>query len=451
MKRFPVVPSRRLIALLAFCAGLALLAPLLRLSDDPTWLQGSETLGQLSWLAFLILFLLASWDLLHIKRCPDIELEREVVHSLAVNNWTEVSLRIRHPFKQALRIEVFDFYPAGAEVKFMPQGLMLHAAQQCELRYRLRPLQRGQAEFGTTQCLIPSPLGLWILSRMSGAPTQVRVYPDFNAVSHYQLLATDHHTSQLGIKHKPRRGEGLEFHQLRDYRQGDSLRQIDWKATVRRQKLIAKEYQDERDQQIFFMLDSGRHMRAQDDQLSHFDHALNALLLLSHIALRQGDAVGLMSFGGQPRWLAPRKGSAAVNGILNSVYDIQPTTQASDYLGAAQALLRKQRKRALVVIMTNLREENYEALLPALQLLRRHHLVLLANLREQVLDKTLLHPVRDFDEALTYLGTISYVQARQGLQEQLRQRGVLNIDSVPSELAVRVVNSYLEIKRSRIL
>lgn len=449
MRRFPVVPARRMLHLIALCAALALAPPLLHMNE--TTQPYSDWLGEAAWITALVLLLLALWDALQLRQLAGITVRREVTHSLAVNSWRDVVLQISHRFTRPLTIELFDFYPSDAESKFLPQQVSLHPGQHCELHYRFCPLKRGPAEFGQTQFLIPSPLGLWSFSRLCGEPSQVRVYPDFAAVAHYQLLATDNRTSQLGIKRKPRRGEGLEFHQLRDYRQGDSLRQIDWKASVRRQKLISKEYQDERDQQLFFMLDCGRRMRAQDDHLSHFDHALNALLLLSYVALRQGDAVGLMSFGGLRRWLAPQKSGAMVNTILNTVYDLQPTTHATDYLAAAEELMLKQRKRSLVVIMTNLREESYADLLPAIQLLSRHHLVLLANLREQVVEQTLTHPVRDFDEALVYLGTFNYVQARQQVQGQLRQRGVLGIDATPGELAVRVVNSYLEIKRGGVL
>ncbi|ALP54744.1 hypothetical protein Tel_05255 [Candidatus Tenderia electrophaga] len=434
--------------LVALCGVTALAAPLLQLIDNEAALRAGDTAGHAARLLFGALLLLSLWDLWKLKRMPAVEVTREVAHTLPVNHWSEVTLRFSHSFGRPVMVEVFDFAPAGAGLKFMPRGFTLQAGRTGEVNYRLRPAQRGPADFGQTQVLIPSPLKLWSLSRMAGAPTQVRVYPDFAAISHFKLLATDNRTSQLGIKRKQRRGEGLEFHQLRDYRDGDSLRQIDWKATVRRHKLISKEYQDERDQQLFFMLDCGRRMRAQDDDLSHFDHSLNALMLLSYVALHQGDAVGLMSFAGEQRWLVPMKSSAMVNTILNTVYDLQPTTQASDYLAAARTLVTRQRKRALVVIMTNLREEDCAELMPAIRLLRRHHLVLVANLREQMLDHTLERPVTGLEDALAYLGTCEYLQERNELQSQLRQRGVLSIDTTPVELPVRVVNGYWEIKRS---
>lgn len=443
-------PAPRLLWLTALLAVLALLGPLLAFAA-PALSADADLLVEIVRLAALVLLIIALWDMLPRGRLQGIHIEREVAQNLPVNGWSEVVLRISHPFRETVSVDLFDDYPRGADIRDMPCTLDLQPQQGREVRYRLRPDHRGPAEFGATQIMLPSQLGLWRFSKHIGKSCAIRVYPDFAAIAHYELLATDNRTSQLGIKRRPRRGEGLEFHQLRDYREGDTMRQIDWKATVRRQKLISREYQDERDQQLFFMLDCGRRMRAQDDHLSHFDHALNALLLLSYVALRQGDAVGMMSFGGQQRWQRALKTSSAVNTLLNSVYDLHPSTQASDYLTAAETLISRQRKRSLVVLMTNLREESYEELMPAIRLLQRHHLVLLASIREQVLDKRLDEPVQDFEGALSYLGTSSYEQQRQKVIKQLRVQGVLALDVPAGDLAVRTVNSYLDIKRNRYL
>jgi uncharacterized protein (DUF58 family) len=170
------------------------------------------------------------------------------------------------------------------------------------------------------------------------------VYPNVRAVSRYELLAAANRAGELGIRRRRQRGEGLEFHQLREYRQGDSLRQIDWKATARLRRAVSREYEEERDQQIVFLLDCGRKMHARDGALSHFDHALDALLLLAHVALRQGDAVGLLTFGGAQRWMARRKGAAQLDRVMNSVYD-RDTTRASDYPAGAQTGPPRQRRR----------------------------------------------------------------------------------------------------------
>jgi uncharacterized protein (DUF58 family) len=245
-----------------------------------------------------------------------------------------------------------------------------------------------------------------------------------------------------------RRGSGSDFRQLREYREGDAQRQIDWKATSRLRKLISREYQDERDQQIVFLLDCGRKMSSQDGDLSHLDHTLNAALLLSYVAIRQGDAVGLMTMSGQERWVAPRKSAATIHQLLNQVFDLQPTLKTSDYRQAAHELMQRLKKRALVVILTNLRDEDDEALSEAVAVLQRHHLVLVASLRENFLTQTITQPVNDLDQALVHAAGADYLQRRQRARDLLQARRVLCIEEEPERLAVALVNGYIDLKRA---
>lgn len=134
-----------------------------------------------------------------------------------------------------------------------------------------------------------SPWRLWVKRQLARVPGSVRIYPNFASIAGFTLHALENRIQLMGIRRRQRRGEGLEFRQLRDYQQGDMLRQIDWKATSRRGKPISREYQEERDQQVLFLLDCGRRMRALDGETAHFDHCLNALLLVAYVALRQGD------------------------------------------------------------------------------------------------------------------------------------------------------------------
>jgi len=259
----------------------------------------------------------------------------------------------------------------------------------------------------------------------------------------------DNWLNQLGVRQRQRRGLGLEFHQLREFREGDSLRQIDWKATARQRTPIAREYQDERDQQIMFMLDCGRRMRSQDAELSHFDHALNACLLLSYVALRQGDAVGLCTFAcDQPRYLAPVKGSGQLNLLLNAVYDLDTSRCTADYQAAASQLLARQKRRSLVIVVTNLRDEEDEELLSAVKRISRQHRVMVASLREEVLDQLRQAPVQTLPEALAYCGTINYLNTRDELHDRLNAHGLSVLDTLPSDLGAALVTRYLGWKKA---
>ena len=407
------------------------------------------SLISINWGLLLALLALALLDALRLKHLPQVRISRQMPGSLALGRWAEVPLKVEHDFGAPLGLLLFDHVPDGLSFDNFPLAIELQPDQFSQISYRLRPLKRGHFTFAHCEINLPSPLGLWIGKRLLKVDNQTRVYPDFARLYGGELLAVDNWLSQLGVRQRQRRGQGLEFHQLREFREGDSLRQIDWKATARQRAPIAREYQDERDQQIIFLLDCGRRMRSQDDELSHFDHALNACLLLSYVALRQGDAVGLSTFASEhPRHLAPVKGSGQLNVLLNTVYDLDSTQRPADYQAAANQLLSRQKRRALVVLVTNLRDEDDEELLSAVKRLSAQHRVLVASLREEMLDTLRQTKVQTLPEALAYCGTVNYMNERAELHERLSAHGVPVVDVRPAELGAELVTQYLSWKRS---
>ncbi|MCO6058293.1 DUF58 domain-containing protein [Pseudomonas sp. MOB-449] len=438
-------PSRALLALVAGLLGLALL-----LGALPALGIGLPAQLEPLWWGLLgTLLVLALFDALWLRRQPSPRLARALPGNLALGRWSDVRVTLHHPYERTLELEVFDQVPAAMEFEPLPQRVPLHPGESTEFGYRVRPLKRGHFLFPACEVQLPSPLGLWRHKRVLELPGEARVYPDFARLYGAQLKAVDDWLSQLGVRQRPRRGLGLEFHQLREFRDGDTLRQIDWKATARKRTPIAREYQDERDQQIVFLLDCGRRMRSQDGDLSHFDHALNASLLLSYVALRQGDAVGLSTFAAErDRFIAPVKGPAQLSVLLNGVYDLDSTQRPADYSAAADVLLARQRRRALVVLVSNLRDEDDAELFNAVKRLGRHHRLLVVSLREEVLDSLRHNPVQGFDDALAYCGTVDYLNARNSLQERLAAHGVPVLDARPSELGPQLVSRYLAWKKA---
>lgn len=432
-------PGRGLLRLLGLWALLGLAASLWPLVV-PAWLGGG-----------LVLALLAAWALRRVLRVPPIEAERRVPASLPLGVATPVTVRLTNPGPHPLELELFDHHPETADPEGLPRRITVPARGWAETGYRLRPRSRGDRTFGPVGLLVRSPGDLWRRPMEAGSGQAVRVIPDFQAVSRYALLALSNPLGRIGVKVGRRRGEGSEFQQLRDYRPGDSLRRIDWKATSRRQQLISREYAEERNQQVVCVIDCGRRMRARDDGVVHFDQVLNTVLLLAFVALRQGDAVGVMTFSGERRWLPPAKGRRALAEILHRVYDLETTPAPSDYLEAATELMVRQRRRALVVLLSNLRDEDSHELRSALELLRTRHLVVLASLRESALRDRLEQPPRDLADALTVAAVHRYLEGRRQVFEALQVRGVLSVDVEPDLLPARIVNRYLDVKRSGLL
>ncbi len=401
------------------------------------------------WVVAAVIFVaFAALDALAARQIRPPAVRRVLPGSLPLGVAHDVVLRLANPGAAAVACEVHDHYPEGAEARGLPQRVTVPGRGWAEIRYSLRPVRRGAAEFGRVESRLASRAGLWHVRRMLGDPSSTRIYPNFAALAKFALLATDNRLSQIGVLQRRRRGEGLDFHQLREYREGDSQRQVDWKATARMRKLVSREYQDERDQQIVLLIDCGRRMNAQDAELSHFDHVLNAALLLAYVSLRQGDAVGFLAMAAEPRWFAPRKSAATVSLILNRVYDLHPTLKTTDYYTGALELMKRLRKRALVVVLSNLRDEDDDTLAPALNLLQSRHLVLFASLRESILSRALAARIDTFDRALTHAATAEYLQRREVAFRRLERGGAVCLDVEPAELPIALVNRYIDIKRS---
>jgi len=398
--------------------------------------------------AALVMGILALTELSTVRSLPIPTVTRRIPHSLPLGVSGDVTVRLVSDAGHPIRVDVFDHYPTPHVISGLPRCLDVPAHGFSEFQYQLRPVARGEYQFAQVELRVHSPMRLWLRKVIVDVPDLIRVYPNFATVAKYALMATDNRLSQMGIKKRRRRGEGLEFHQLREYRPGDSFRQVDWKATSRHRKLISREYQDSRDQQIVFLIDCGRRMSARDHELSHFDHSLNSVLLLGYVALRQGDAVGLMTFGGPRRFIPPRKGAGVVNTILNGVYDLQPGLESPDYASVAADLHKRLRKRSLVILVTNLRDEDADEFMPALALLRTRHLVLLASLREGALGSVLGASVNNFDDALRLSATQRYLLARRRVHDNISESGALSLDVEPEELPIAMVNRYLDIKRS---
>jgi uncharacterized protein (DUF58 family) len=434
-----VIPSPRLLWAVLVLAALAIAVSIYPEFQFPWIAVGA---------AFLVLALLDAFAGL---RLPAPALVRHVPGSLALGVGSDVRLRVANSAGLRVRLELHDHHPPTFEAEGLPRRLELQRGQWTEVAYQVRPVARGEARFDLAEVRLFSPLGLWQISRKVGKPSEVRVYPNFRALAKYTLLATDNRLSQIGVLQVRRRGEGTEFHQLREYRQGDAQRAIDWKATSRTSRLISREYEEEKDQRVLLVIDCGRRMAAKDDgpddALSHFDHALNAALLLAHVALRQGDAVGMMTMAGVNRYCEPRKSVAAVNAILNRVYDIEPTLSVPDYHLAARDVMRQVRRRSLVIVLTNLRDEDDETLLPALKLLRTRHLVVLASLREAIISRALSARVDSFDRAVTHAAAAEYLAARERTFRRIGASGAVCLDVEPERLAISLVNRYLELKR----
>jgi uncharacterized protein (DUF58 family) len=448
-----IVPSRRL--LLAFGAGavVALIALLLGARVSAT--------GAFAAAWTLALIVATCTDALGSRRlwrrsCA--RLTRRLPDAFAIGVRRTITLALDLEGTRAWHGALYDHADSSLVCRGLPIAIELTPARRFEVSYAVVPTRRGEAVFAPAELRLRSRLGLCELRERLGAEEVRRVYPDFAQIARYAWLAGDRRLQEIGIKTFQQRGEGTDFKQLAEYRYGDPVRRIDWKATQRLGKPIVREFQEERDQSILLLIDCGRRMRADDRQSAlggaHFDQVLNAVMLLTHVALSHGDAVGAVTFGTPPgadRSFAPRKGMQTLNALMGVLYDVQPTPTHSDYLGAAQTLLAQHAKRALVIIITNFRDEDSSELGHALRLLRSRHLVLLASLRERIVDEIAAQPLVSAEAALDVASAHLYEQARRDAFARLAARDGLMIDAEPERLGVALVNRYQAMKRAGVI
>jgi uncharacterized protein (DUF58 family) len=450
--RLPVIPSKSLLLLVA---AATVTAAVLLFAGAPLALvvTGSTLFG-------IGLLAIAAADFALTRRAwrqSQVRMVRRLPSAFAIGVRQTIYLGFESEGPRRIRCAVFDHCDPSLLVNGLPAVVEIMPSKRVEIGYEAIPSQRGEIEFAPADVRIRSLFGCCELLERIGENQSRRCYPDFAQVARYAWLAGDRRLQEIGIKTYQQRGEGTDFKQLSEYHYGDPVRHIDWKATLRQNKPIIREFQDERDQCVMLLIDCGRRMRAHDVNETlgggHFDQVLNAVMLLSYVALKQGDAVGALTFGtppGDERLFAPRKGAHALNALMGELYSVQPSPTHSDYLMVAQNLLRRHHKRSLVIVITNFRDEDAGELSQALRLLRSRHLVLLASLRERVVNE-LISQSLDTGESLDVGSAHLYEQSRRDAFNRLSARDALMVDAEPQRLGIELVNRYHSVKRAGLI
>jgi uncharacterized protein (DUF58 family) len=447
------MPGRGAIAALGAIAAGALLILLAGMPVDAA--------TRLTLAVVAVFLIVAAWDYvtsLRGWRHTAATMSRRLPAAFAIGVKRPVQLTIDAGGAATWRCQLHDHADATLVTEGMPVALTIAGGKRSEAAYLVSPTMRGEVRFAPADIRIRSRWGLWELLDRIGPADMRRVYPDFAQVARYAWLAGNRRLQEIGIKTYQLRGSGTDFKELSEYRVGAPVRHIDWRATLRVGKPIVREFQDERDQCVMLLVDCGRRMRADDRSgpagTSHFDQVLNAVMLLTFVALEQGDAVGAMTFGtpaGEERYVAPRKGVQTLNALIGQLYDVQPTPTHSDYLDVAQQLLRQHHKRALVIVITNFRDEDSTELRHALRLLRQRHLVLLASLRERILGELMRQPLASNDATIEVASAHLYEQSRRDAFNRLATRDGLMVDAEPVRLGIELVNRYHAVKRAGLI
>jgi uncharacterized protein (DUF58 family) len=389
-----------------------------------------------------------------------LKVSREISSSLAQGETVGVMLRIAGGGRPFIPFKVlfYDLYPPSMECSAFPAVIDHRRGLPVDFEYTLLPRERGRWLFRGLHLLLSSPLRFWRLKVFKPCESSGRTYPDFKKIRAAAGSDLRGFMEQSGIKQIRRRGEGLEFRSLRDYQEGDSLRAVDWRASSRRRqlddtlKLIVKEYQEEQDQQVLFLLDTGYRLHRPEGECPsarmQFDSALEAVLLLSWVSLKHGDSVAVGTFGKTRRWILPRKGIGSFPVLMNGLYDLSSAPVPSSPFSGLEYALARLKRRTFIILISNFREEDGESLSWILKRIEKRHLLLLVSLREKESGFLAARNPANLEESLETAAAFSYLAARRKLYSTWEHSGLLTMEAPAQELSSALINRYLQVKRS---
>jgi uncharacterized protein (DUF58 family) len=393
-------------------------------------------------------------DLITLAGAGRMTVDRRMGRVCSLDEPADVELVLENRGRAQRAVRIRDDVPDEFTADPNTFELVVPGQRQAVLAYRFVPKRRGTYAFERVDALIASRLGFWRRQCRWPLRTEVRVYPDIAQVARFTMLARRDRLSTIGLRRSRRLGTDNEFERLRDYNEGDDPRHIDWRATARRRKLTCRAFQLDQSQRIIFLIDCGRLMAGDTgDGLSPLDHALNAMLLLAHVALIKGDQAGLLAFSDRVRaYVAPGAGPRRINRLVHSVHNIFPEMVESRYDRAFIELEQRCRKRSLVVLLTNLFDELSSQLFEEyLGNLTQRHLPLAVFLRDHDLFSLADRASQEGLGLYQGAAAASLLNGRERSLARLRLSGVLILDVFPEELTTELVNRYLEIKARHLL
>jgi len=414
-------------------------------------------IGPIGALASLIIFAVSLVDLAISPTPRLVELQREAAEIMSVGARNAVKVWFTNRNRGPIQVEFIDEPPLPSDSEGLPFEIDLPSDRPRYRVYHTRPHHRGPNQFGVMSLRSVSNLRLWQLQHEVPVPAPVRIYPDIQAVHAMELLARKNRVAEMGLRLSRLLGRGSDFERLRDYRREDEYRQIDWKATAKHQKLISREYTIERNQNILIVLDAGRSMCNEVDGITHLDRGLNAAIILSYIALRQGDYIGFMAFSNKiERFVRPMRGAGSVQALIRNVYDLEPRYEASDYELMVEELRRRFRKRSLVVLITHALDELHLTTISRhMRQIRSPHLTLGAFLRNVPLYERMNAIPQTDVESFQVAAAAEMVTSQQAQIAELQEQGQYAIDSLPEDLpedlSADLISQYLEIKARHLL
>lgn len=380
-------------------------------------------------------------------RAGQIVVQRRLPEHLSLGTTNQVGWEIRNRAHVPLNFELTEDVPETINRQTpITRGVLLPHSS-AELHYEVVPTRRGRYEFGDVFLRWRMQLGLVVRQKRIKARDAVKVYPNVASLAKYELAAR-RRTGEMGLIAARLRGRGNLFESLRDYVPGDDPADAAWKATARHGRLMTRNFETERSQNVLVVLDCGRLMVPQVDELSRLDHAINASLLLSYVAMKQGDNIGLVAFSDRiEAYVPPVKGKAAMSAMNGALYRLEARLREPDYEQVCKFLALRHRKRSLIVILTDVIDKDASsALLAYAAHFARSHLPLCVTLRNLQVERLAAAEPQSADDCFTQAVALKMLSRRAEALARMKQSGVDILDVDPHQLTPQLLNRYLALK-----
>ena len=428
------VPTRRLAVVAAVAAVAILFSPV-----RPGW-------------AFVVvevvLLGVAVADALLAPAPARVDVERELPGVLALDGEGNVAWRVRNPTGRRLTVSIADQLAPSLRATSRRARLTVPANGRVTATAGLRPSRRGRFTPAELTVRVEGPLGLAARQRRRQVPGLLRVYPPFKSRQEAELRIDRARILEVGLRSARGQGGGTEFDSLREYGTDDETRRIDWAATARTTRVIVRTYRAERNQTVLLLLDTGRTMAGQVDAVPRLDHAMDAVMMLTAVATRLGDRAGLVAFDESVRAIVgPGHARGQLGRVTDAMYTLEPRLVESNYRAAFAQTLARFRRRALLVLLSELAEAPVaETLLPALPLVARDHLVVVAGIRDPQVDDWAAAVPANAGDAYRKAAAVEALDSRRRTVARLRGLGATVIDAPPGRLAPQLADAYLHLK-----
>lgn len=399
--------------------------------------------------SMIVLFGLTFLDiLLTFSSKTPLTFERNVQKRLNLGDSNEVYLHVTNELSQPITFVLHEGFPVEMQERSKTFKAFLKPHEKKSFNYSFVPKERGEYEFGDAFFMVSSIFNLISRRIIIETKQTVQVYPSVLQMKKYELLVFQQQKTSSGIKKIRRIGNTSEFEQIRNYVQGDEMKSINWKATSRKNELMVNQYQEEKSQQVFCIIDKSRNMQVQFDGLNMLDYSINSALVFSNIALRKGDKTGLITFSDKIGSQLPAERSGGhMRRILEELYNQKSHFQEPSYELLYQSIRRTIKTRSLLLLYTNFETEfAMRRALPMLRRINQKHILVVIFFQNTDLQELAYSPANTTKDIYQSAVAERLTTLKSRISQELRQNGIQTILTLPSDLSINTINKYLEIK-----